>query len=103
YVYDPGEPMGRPWSTPLIQITATTEDQTDNTYDALRPMIDKGPLAELITKTGEEFIRLPGGGRIDAVTSKATSRLGQRITFAAQDEVGLWTKTTRMDKVADTQ
>lgn len=90
YPYEPGEPMGRPWSTPLIQITATTEDQTDNTYDALRPMIDLGPLSALIPKTGEEFIRLPRGGRIDAVTSKGNSRLGQRVTFVVQDETGLW-------------
>ncbi|MGW9587489.1 hypothetical protein [Microbacterium sp. NPDC055455] len=103
YVYEPGEPMGRPWATPLIQITATTEDQTANTYDALRPMIDKGPLADLIPKTGEEFIRLPGGGRIDAVTSKATSRLGQRITFTAQDETGLWLESNGGWKLAKTQ
>lgn len=90
YVYEPGEPMGRPMATPLIQITATTEDQTDNTYDALRPMIDLGPLADVIVKTGEEFIRLPNGGRIDAVTSKGNSRLGQRVTFVVQDETGLW-------------
>jgi hypothetical protein len=103
YEYDEREPMGRPWSTPLIQITATSEDQTDNTYDALRPMIDKGPLADLIPKTGEEFIRLPGGGRIDVVTSKANSRLGQRITFAAQDETGLWLESNGGHKLAKTQ
>lgn len=103
YEYLPGEPMGRPWATPLIQITATTEDQTDNTYGALRPMIDKGPLADVITRTGEEFIRLPGGGRIDVVTSKATSRLGQRVTFVPQDETGIWTASNSMVKVARTQ
>jgi len=103
YEYDEGEPMGRAWSTPLIQITATSEDQTDNTYDALRPMIDKGPLTDLIPKTGEEFIRLPGGGRIDVVTSKANSRLGQRITFAAQDETGLWVASNGGHKLARTQ
>jgi len=59
YEYDAGEPMGMPWPTPLIQITATSEEQTDNIYDALRPMIRLGPLADLIPKTGEEFIRLP--------------------------------------------
>ncbi|WP_345750100.1 hypothetical protein [Microbacterium rhizophilus] len=103
YVFEPGEPMGKPWATPLIQITATTEDQTDNTYDALRPMIELGPLADVIPKTGEEFIRLPGGGRIDAVTSKANSRLGQRITFSAQDETGLWLETNGGHKLARTQ
>jgi hypothetical protein len=103
YAYEPGEPMGMPWPTPLIQITAVSEDQTENIYDALRPMIEQGPLGDVISKTGEEFIRLPGGGRIDTVTSSAMSRLGQRITFAAQDEVGLWTKLNKMQKVADTQ
>lgn len=103
YEYEPGEAMGMPWPTPLIQITAFSEEQTDNVYDALKPMIDKGPLSELIPKTGEEFIRLPNGGRIDTVTSSAQSRLGQRVTFVPQDEVGIWTIANKMDKVADTQ
>lgn len=103
YEYEPGEAMGMPWPTPLIQITALSEEQTGNIYDALRPMIDRGPLSVLIPKTGEEFIRLPNGGRIDTVTSSAQSRLGQRVTFVPQDEVGLWTPTNKMTKVADTQ
>lgn len=103
YAYEPGEAMGMPWPTPLIQITATSEEQTDNIYDALRPMIDHGPLHDVIPKTGEQFIRLPGGGRIDVVTSSATSRLGQRVTHAPQDETGVWTPENKMTKVADTQ
>lgn len=103
YQYEPGEPMGMTWPTPLIQITATSEEQTDNIYDALRPMIDDGPLHELIPKTGEEFIRLPGKGRIDVVTSNARSRLGQRVTFVPQDETGIWTQQGGMIKVAETQ
>src|SRR4051812_5951415 len=66
-------------------------------------MIEAGPLADVIPKTGEEFIRLPGGGRVDTVTSSAMSRLGQRVTFCPQDEVGIWTHTNKMVKVADTQ
>src|SRR5699024_7889940 len=95
-------PKGTQWPSPLIQLTATTEDQVENTYDALRPMIDAGPLASVIPRTGEEFIRLPGGGRIDVVTSKATSRLGQRVPFVVMDETGIWTDA-RMRKVASTQ
>jgi hypothetical protein len=91
------------WPTPLIQITAFSEDSTENTYDALRPMIDDGPLHDLIPKTGEEFIRLPGGGRIDTVTSSNQSRLGQRVTHVPQDELGLWTAQNKMVKLADTQ
>jgi hypothetical protein len=103
YPYRPGEPMGMSWPTPLIQVTAVSEEATQNIYDALRPMVDLGPLADLVPKTGEDFIRLPGGGRVDTVTSSAQSRLGQRITFAPQDEVGLWTARNKMAKVADTQ
>lgn len=103
YEYDPGEPKGMLWPTPLIQITAVSQEATQNTYDALRPMIEHGKLAKIIPKTGEEFIRLPGGGRIDTVTSSALSRLGQRVTFVSQGEAGLYTKTNGMMKVADTQ
>lgn len=103
YEYQPGEAMGTPWPTPLIQITATSDTQTDNIYTALRPMIDEGPLSVLIPKTGEEFIRLPHGGRIDTVTSSARSRLGQRVTYVPQDETGIWTAAAGMIKVAETQ
>lgn len=103
YEYEPGEPMGRPWATPLIQITATSEAQTDNTYDVLRPMIELGPLHDVIPKTGEEFIRLPNGGRIDVVTAKGNSRLGQRVTFVPQDETGLWLATNGGHNLAKKQ
>lgn len=103
YRYAKGEAMGRLWPTPLIQVTATSEEQTSNIYDALRPMIDDGPLHDVVPKTGEEFIRLPRRGRIDTVTSSARSRLGQRVTFVPQDETGLWTPESGMVRVADTQ
>ena len=103
YPYEPGEPMGMRWPTALIQVTAVSEDATANTYSALRPMIENGPLADRIRKTSEEFIRLPGGGRIDVVTASATSRLGQRVTFVSQGEAGLYFKANKMLAVADTQ
>ena len=106
YAYDPGEPMGMRWPTALVQVTAVSEDATANTYQALRPMIDDGPLHDRIPKTSEEFIRLPGGGRIDVVTASAKSRLGQRVTFASQGEAGLWYRRDGMigtNGVADTQ
>ncbi len=102
YEYEPGEPMGRPWPTPLIQITATSEDQTDNVYRPLQAMVKGGPLGELM-KVREGCIRLPNGGRIDVVTSSAQSRLGNPITFALQDETGIWTDTNKMRRVSDTQ
>jgi len=102
YEYEPGEPMGRPWPTPLIQLLATSEDQVDNVYRPLQAMARYGPLAEQM-RVGEQFIRLPNDGRIDVVTSSATSRLGNPITFALQDETGLYTATNKMVRTAETQ
>ena len=92
-----GHPVGRPWPSPHIQITATSEEQTANVYDALLPMIQEGPLADMIPDTGETRINVPrvrGRGLIEPVTAAARSRLGQRITFAVQDETQLWTPSS---------
>lgn len=98
-----GEPVGRPWATPWVQITALSEDQTANVWRALKPMIELGPLKADIPDTGETRINLPGGGLIEPVTSSAGTRLGQRLTMALQDETHNWTKRNGMRKVADTQ
>lgn len=102
YEYELGEPMGRPWPTPLIQLLATSEDQTDNVFRPLQSIVKNGPLADLM-KVGEQSIRVGSRGRIDVVTSSALSRLGNPITFAPQDETGLYTDTNKMRRVAETQ
>lgn len=89
---DDGEPEVRSWPTPWIQVTAVSEDQTANVFRALVPMIELGPLVDLIPDTGETRINLHGGGRIEPVTASARSRLGQRVTFTVQDETHSWTK-----------
>lgn len=104
YAFSRGEPMGRPWSTPKIQITATSEDQTGNVFRQLLPMIEEGPLSEVITDTGFTRILLPAGdGFIEPVTASADSRLGQPITFSIQDETGIWTKSNGGWKLGDNQ
>lgn len=102
YEYEPGEAMGTEWPTPLIQLLATAEDQTDNVYRPLQSMAKHGPLAERM-RAGEEFIRLPNDGRIDVITSSARARLGNPVTFALQDESQLYTKQNGMIEVAETQ
>jgi hypothetical protein len=102
YPYEPGEPMGTLRPTPWIQLIAVSEDGTGNVYKALRPMIELGPLAFLMPKTGEDFIRLPGDGLIEPVTSSDTSRVGARGTFVVETEVGFYTPRNGMTKVADT-
>jgi hypothetical protein len=102
YEYEPGEPMGMPRPTPLIQLTATSKDQTFNVYRPLKAMFKGGWLTGE-AKTGEEFIRLPDDGRIDTVTSSARARLGNPVTFVIQDETGIYTKSNGMAEVATTQ
>lgn len=102
YVYEPGEPMGTPWPTPLIQLTAASEDQTDNVYRPLQMMIKNGPLSSVM-KVGQEFIRIGEHGRIDVVTSSALSRLGNPVTFVLHDETGTYTQSNGLRRVAETQ
>ncbi|MCW2496410.1 hypothetical protein [Jatrophihabitans sp.] len=102
YTYKHGEPMGKPWAKPLMQLMATSEDQVDNVYDPLKAMLKYGHDANLFT-VGEEFSRLPNDGKIETVTSSALSRLGNPIIFAGQDETGLYTDTNKLRKPAETQ
>lgn len=102
YPYERGEAMGMPWPTPLIQLTATSEDQVRNIYDPLRRMIELGPLGDLMRET-ESYIACPNDGRIDKVTSSARARLGQPVTCVMNDEAGLYTPTTPLFDMADTQ
>ena len=111
FVYDAGEPKGMRHPSPLIQLTATSEDQVDtNLFGPLRASISMGPLKQLLA-VREGFIRIlgeagledPETDRIDVVTASAQSRLGNPISFAVQDESGLYTTSNKMRKVADTQ
>lgn len=98
-----GQPVAKPRSTARIQITASSEDQTGNVYGHLLPMIQRGPLADLIPDAGVTRINLPDGGHIEPVTSKARSRLGAPITAAIQDETGTWTAENGGWELAKTQ
>jgi hypothetical protein len=98
-----GQPVGRPWATPWIQVTAVSEDQTANVWRALQPMIELGSIRADIPDTGQTRINLPGGGRIEPVTASARSRLGQRLTFAVQDEAHSWLDRNGGQMLADNQ
>lgn len=98
-----GQPVGRGWATPIVQIAASSEDQTDNVWMALLPMITLGDFGAEIPETGLKRIYLPHGGWIEPVSSAARSRLGQRITFLGQDQTESWTELNGGRKLADTQ
>jgi hypothetical protein len=101
YEYEPGDAMGIPRRTSLIQLVATSEEQVDNVYRPLQSMVRGGPL-DSIMKTGEQFVRLPNDGKIEAVTSSAQSRLGNPINFANFDESGIYTMQNKMVRVSET-
>lgn len=101
YEYEPGDAMGIRRNTSLIQLVATSEEQVDNVYRPLQSMVRGGPLDSFM-KTGEQFVRLPNNGKIEAVTSSAMSRLGNPINFANFDESGIYTVQNKMVRVAQT-
>jgi hypothetical protein len=103
FEFEKGEPVGRPWATPKIEITASSEDQAGNVWDVLLPMIELGSLKAEIPDTGVTRINLIGGGEIVPVTASPRSRLGQRVTFVVQDETHSWWKSNGGHLVADNQ
>nr|WP_277345892.1 LAGLIDADG family homing endonuclease [Rhodococcus sp. B10] len=108
FPYEPGEPMGMRHPSPVIQLTATNEDQVDNVYRPLTAMIRLGPLSELLF-VREGFVRIAGESpgedfdRIDAVTSSANGRVGNPVSWVLHDESGLYTRSNKMLKVAQDQ
>jgi hypothetical protein len=88
-----GEPVGAPHPTPWIQIVATSEEQTDNTWLALYEMARRGPVVDIPgIDIGVEDVNLPSGGKIEPRTSSGRARLGARLTFAVFDETHLFTE-----------
>jgi hypothetical protein len=100
--YEPGEPKGMPWPTPLIQLTAYSDEQTANVYRPLQSMIKNGRLGELL-RIREGFIRLPNDGKIETVTASAMSRLGNPVTFVLHDESQLYNDRNKLHYVSETQ
>jgi hypothetical protein len=98
-----GEPVGRPPSTPWVQLAACSEDQTDNSYSAAYAMASESDLAGSVLDVGLTRIFLRDQmGRLEPVTASAGTRLGQRVTFAVLDETHLWTPRNGGVKLAAT-
>jgi len=87
-----GEPIGVPEATPWVQIAATAEDQTDNTWTPLLAMLRDSPLVDRFDlDVGlTRILRRGTPSKIEFVTAKAGTREGQPVTFAVLDETHLW-------------
>ncbi len=99
-----GEPVGRPHLSPWVQVAATSEDQTDNTYSQLLAMLAESPVVdECRLDVGVTRIFTRGRpGRLEPVSAAAGSREGQPVTFAVLDETHLWSPTNGGVKLAAT-
>jgi phage terminase large subunit-like protein len=88
-----GEPVGRAHPSPWVQVSATSEDQTDNTYAQLLAMVGGSPVVDDCgLDVGVTRIFLRGRpGRLEPVSAAAGSREGQPVTAAILDETHLWT------------
>lgn len=84
YVYAPGEPMGRPVTSPFIRIMATEVNQTTNVYSTIHFNLDDEdcPLFYVPgVDVGLEKIILPRGGEVRVSTASASSKDGGKETF----------------------
>lgn len=93
YVYEPGEPMGRPVTYPFLRCMATEEGQTGNVYDSIYYNLREGPLRESLRHAddaGLTRVYLPGGGEIRPSTASSASKDGGKETWADFDETHLY-------------
>ncbi|WP_406202608.1 Terminase [Streptomyces sp. NBC_01017] len=92
YVYEPGEPMGRPVTYPFIRCLATEESQAGNTYDNVLFNLTDGPLGEDLPgdAAGVTRIILPDGGEIVPSTASNAAKDGGKESFVVFDETHLY-------------
>jgi phage terminase large subunit-like protein len=86
-----GMPVGKPVTSPIIPCVATEEGQADNTFGAAYYMLGEGAAADIPgLDIGLTRIFIPGGGKIHAMSAKASSKDGGKETFANFDETHLF-------------
>jgi hypothetical protein len=92
YVYEPGEPLGRPVASPFVRVLATEEQQSAiAVYDAIYYNLKEGPLKEAPgVDAGLTRTFTPGGGEIRPSTASSAAKDGGRETFAVFDETHLY-------------
>lgn len=92
YEYQPGEPIGRTVTHPVIRCLATEETQAGNTYDNVYFNLTEGPLADGLPAGAAGITRtnLPHGGEIIPSSAANSSKDGGKETFVVFDETHLY-------------
>ena len=88
----PGGCVGKPVPMPLVQIAATSEQQTQNTMRVIRAMVVKGSrlVRDHDIDPGKTVMYRPGGGQLEVITSSAAAAEGAMPTCCILDEVEHW-------------
>lgn len=98
-----GDPVGKPASSPLVQIAAISESQANNTMDLVGEMLAEGQAINAYPGLDIALsrVRAPGNRRIEKVTASFRSREGNRATFVVMDETHLWVPAEKGPELAD--
>lgn len=99
--WDGDEPIAIKQPMPWVVIAGVSEQQTRNTFDAIRAMAEESVLvSEYGLDVGMTRILAPGGGKIIMITANAATQEGARPTFAIMDETHHWSPTNGGRKLA---
>lgn len=100
----PGGVVGKSVALPLVWVAATSERQTGNTMRMIRAMASKRSVLakHYELDVGKTFIDTPDGGKLEQITSSATTAEGAETSFVVADETEHWTPGTGGVDLAET-
>lgn len=100
----PGGCRAKPVRMPWVQIAAPAEAATENTMRMVRAFLPKeGELASAYDlNVGKQSMFLPPEGKLQVVTSSATTLEGAEATFCIGDETEHWTASNGGGELAAT-
>lgn len=98
--------IGKPVTMPWVQIAAVSEKQTENTMRHVRAMTNKKVAVELHRDyqldVGKTQINLVPEGKLEVITSSATTQEGAEVSFVVGDELEHWTLSNGGVELYDT-
>lgn len=100
-----GEPVGMGWErvrTPLVQLAAATEKQTENSWLPLLEMARSGPVVDEYGLEPLDTVVYLRRGKIEPITASAVSAKGAKACFASLDQTEDWLPANGGRKLAKT-
>lgn len=96
-----GQPYGVQHPFPWVAVAGVSETQTENTFAAIRAMVEDSPLVDEVgLDVGLTRIFVPGGGKLVPITASSSTQEGARPSFCVMDETHHWTESNGGAKLA---